>query len=191
MRLLERTADALMRVTAALAIVLVLCVAAGAQNAPVAVTDSTAVTATDGVVTTTTTEDVTTVSAPDATTVVVPIGNWLTELSDAILSWALTGISLAFAWLLRNLPKQVVDILLTLRVEQLLKRAAEYGVNETIGAAGDLKLTVDVRNAALAKAITYAMEKGAPFLLAWIGGKAAVEQSLRARIPGDEGVGSR
>lgn len=159
---------------------------------PVAVTDSTAVTATDaGVVTTTTTEDVTTVSAPDATTVVVPIGNWLTELSAAILSWALTGISLAFAWLLRNLPKQVVDILLTLRVEQLLKRAAEYGVNETVGAAGDLKLTVDVRNAALAKAITYAMEKGAPFLLNWIGGRAAVEESLRARIPGDEGVGSR
>lgn len=142
-----------------------------------------------GATTVTTTNDVTTVSAPDATTVVVPVGNWITQLLDNATAVVAAAIAALVAWAFRALPKTVVDILRTMQVEQLLKRAADYGINVTKGAVKDKALEVNVGNQAVAHAVQYVIDNAPGWLLKWMGGTEAVRDKIIARIPMAETVG--
>lgn len=141
-----------------------------------------AVMAQDAAATVATSVDGTTVVAPDATTVVVPYGNWL----DAVLSNAqeiiVAGLLAVVAFVLRKLPAGVADAFRTLRVEQLLARAVDYGINATRGAAKGKSLSVDVGSEVLAKAISYAVDRAPALLIEWLGGVESLKQMILARL---------
>jgi hypothetical protein len=130
------------------------------------------------------------VEAPNADTVVtdtvvtVPYGSWISDAAD--LLW--TVILGAIAWALRQLPGQAADFLKMLRVEQLLARSKEFGVNRTQGAVAGKALSLNVGNEVLAKALQYAIDNGPKWMIEWMGGAAGVRQKLLARIPTDEGT---
>lgn len=142
-----------------------------------------------GATTVTTTNDVTTVSAPDATTVVVPVGNWITQILDNATAVVAAAIAALVAWAFRALPKTVVDILRTMQVEQLLKRATDYGINVTKGAVKDKALEIHVGNQAVANAVQYVIDNAPGWLIKWMGGTEAVRDKIIARIPMDATVG--
>lgn len=124
------------------------------------------------------------------TTVVIPAGNWL----DSILANAgeAVGIIIAviFAWLARNLPAGVVQFLRTMQAEQLLARAAEFGINATRGAVKGKALEFDVGNEAIANGLQYAVDNAPKWLVDWLGGPEGIRQKIIARIPLGESVGS-
>lgn len=165
--------------------------------APVVVTgDATTVTTTpagdDTTVINTPTGQPTTIEQGDTnTTVVVPYGTWLDQVLSAIQSSLAVIIAAVVAWAFRNLPKAVVDILRTLQAEQLLMRAADYGINATRGAVKDKSLNIDVGNEAIAKAVQYAISNAPGWLINWLGGPSAIRDKLIARIPLDSGTGSQ
>lgn len=142
------------------------------------------------------TGDATVVSAPadqapdivSDTTVVVPVGTWLDQVLAAVNSSLAIIITALVAWAFRALPKTVVDVLRTLQVEQLLTRAAEYGINATRGAVKGKTLNVDVGNEAVAKALQYAINNGPGWLINWMGGIEGIRDKLIARIPLDADV---
>lgn len=151
--------------------------------------DPAPVVTTDANSTTIVTEDtVTNVEAPSATTVVVPYGNALDALLENIFGLVGSAVTLVFAFLARNLPKQIVDFLIMIRAEQMLARAAEYGINATRGAVKDKSLSIDVGNEAIAKATNYVLDSAPGWLIKWLGGPSAVSEKMVARIPLDETV---
>jgi hypothetical protein len=112
------------------------------------------------------------------TEIVLPWGAWLSELSS-ILATILGAIVL---WLFRRLPGSVTAILQTMRAEQLIQRAIDYGLNATAGAAKDKVLTVQVGNEVVAKAAAYAVDNGAPYIIKWLGGTDGLVQKIVARL---------
>jgi hypothetical protein len=124
------------------------------------------------------------------TTVVLPVGNWVDQVLSAIQSSVGLIISALVVWAFRKLPTAVVDILKTLQAEQLLKRAADYGINATRGAVVGKDLQVDVGNEAIAKAVQYAVDNGPGWLISWLGGERAIVDKMIARIPLATEVGS-
>lgn len=124
------------------------------------------------------------------TTVVVPVGDWV----DKVLAWVQTAlaaiVAAVVAWAFRNLPQSVTSILRTLQIEQVLTRAADYGINLTRGAVKGKALEVDVHNEAVAKALQYALDNAPRWLINWAGGPEALRDKLMARIPASETVGS-
>ena len=107
------------------------------------------------------------VVVPEGTEIRIPWGAWLSELSSTVA----TLLFAIVLWLFRRLPGSVVAILQTMRAEQLIQKAIDYGLNATAGAAKDKVLTINVGNEVLAKAITYAIENGAPYIVKWLGGQ--------------------
>lgn len=156
-----------------------------AQEAPVVATDAT------GTTTITTPDAVTQVTAPEATTVVVPYGNWIDALLENVLGIVGSVVIAVMAWGGRNLPKAVLDVLRVLQAEQLLTRAAEYGINATRGAVKGKTLEVDVGNKAVATAVNYAVQNGPRWLIDWMGGEHSIKDKIIARIPLGENFGSR
>lgn len=95
------------------------------------------------------------------------------------------GIAL---YLLRRLPKVAVDALNALagllgqgRVDQLLEKAVQYGINATKGAVAGRTLTVPVGNEVLERAFEYAL-RHAPRLVSWAGGAIALREKIIARL---------
>lgn len=123
------------------------------------------------------------------TTVVVPYGTWLDQVLAAIQSSLAIIITAVIAWAFRNFPKAVVDILRTLQAEQMLMRAAEYGINATRGAVKGKSLDIDVGNEVIAKAVQYAINNAPGWLITWLGGESAIRDKIIARIPLGESVG--
>lgn len=107
-----------------------------------------------------------------------------------IQQWAsaLSAVAMvAITWLLRNLPTQVYSILVSARVDQLLKKSVDYGINMVAGAAKDRSLTVDVQNEVLARAIQYVIDNAPKWLQSWMGGPEQIANKIIARldIPAD------
>jgi hypothetical protein len=116
------------------------------------------------------------------TTIEIPIGEWLTAVGDFVL----LAIPVAFAWLARKLPGQAANILITLRVDQLLQKAVQYGINATAGAMKDKPLSVDVGSEVLENALQYVVDNGPGWLIKWMGGKDTIRQKIIARLELDE-----
>lgn len=109
--------------------------------------------------------------------VVIEYGSWLTKGLDLIVP-ILMGV---IVWLMRKLPASVVAMIEMFRVEQLLKRAIDYGVNATKGAVAGARLDIPVANKVLEAAGDYAVAQ-APALVEKLGGLEALLQKLLARI---------
>src|SRR5215207_94743 len=93
---------------------------------------------------------------PKGTEIIIPWGTYVSELASLIASFAFAAIVFG----LRRLPGQAVAIMQTLRAEQLLQKAIDYGVNATAGAVKDKTLSVTVANEVIAKAMRYAVDNG-------------------------------
>jgi hypothetical protein len=115
---------------------------------------------------------------PEGADIVIPWGAWLSELSS-LLATLIFG---AMVWLLRRLPSNVVAILQTMRAEQLLQKAIDYGVNAVAGATKDRVLTVPVANDVVRKAAEYAIASGAPKVIEWMGGADGIMSKIIARL---------
>lgn len=114
--------------------------------------------------------------------VVVPWGDWLASNAPT-----LGGVVLAVAlWLVRHLPAQAAGVLMSMRVDQLLARAIDYGVNVTQGAARGKTLEVAVASDVMRAALQYAVAH-APELVERAGGLTLVRQKIAARLDVDEG----
>ncbi len=96
-----------------------------------------------------------------ATKVALPWGDWLTTLIGGI-----GAIVVAFALRMLSYAPPFVSSLLT---EQLLKRAVDYALGVVAGAAKGKVLEIDVANDVIRTAAQYAVDHGAPWLLAYIG----------------------
>jgi hypothetical protein len=114
----------------------------------------------------------------------VPWGAWLGEL----ISGAFALLMAALLWMLRRLPASAVAALNMLaglfgqnRVDALLERAVQYGINATKGAVKDRVLTVNVGNEVLERAFEYAV-RHAPALVAKFGGLQALREKIIARL---------
>ncbi len=188
----------------ALAVMLLVASTAFAQDAPVApVVDPVVVTGDATVVTTTPAgDDTTVINTPTGqpttieqgdtnTTVVLPVGTWIDQALSAIQSSLALIIAALVAWAFRSLPQSVVSILRTLQIEQVLTRAADYGINATRGAVKGKTLDVNVGNEAIAKAVQYAVDNAPRWLIDWAGGPAAIRDKLIARIPLGADVGKQ
>lgn len=122
-------------------------------------------------------------AAPDGQ-VVIGWGALLAEILDNLY---LAAVAVAL-WLLRKLPKVAVDALNALagllgqgRVDTLLERAVQYGINATKGAVAGRTLTVPVGNEVLERAFEYAL-RHAPRLVSWAGGAIALREKIIARL---------
>lgn len=115
---------------------------------------------------------------PEGTEIVIPWGTYISELSS-LASALIFG---AIVWLMRKLPGQVVSFLRTVRAEQLIQRAIEYGINTTAGAVKDETLRISIGNEVIAKAVNYAVEKGSGGLVEWLGGPNGIGKMIIARL---------
>lgn len=120
--------------------------------------------------------------AQDTTIVTISWGQIVQDWASAILSIALAGLAAAWAWLGRSIPSQVFAILVSLRAEQFLQKAIEYGINAVAEASKDKRLEVNVGNAVLAKALQYIVDNAPGWLIAWMGGKEVIAEKIWARL---------
>lgn len=109
--------------------------------------------------------------------VVIEYGGWINKLIDLLVP----ALMAVIVWLFRKLPAQVVAFLEMFRVEQLIKRALDYGVNAVKGATKDAKLEIPVANKVLEAAGDYAAAQ-APNLVEKMGGLEALLQKILARM---------
>lgn len=107
-----------------------------------------------------------------STAVSIPIGDWI---SSALVDLASVLVAAA-SWAVAKWAPPVVRTYLT---EQLLSRAADYGIAAVSGAVKGKVLTVEVANDVLAEAMSYAV-KHAPGTAKWLGG--TLKDKLIARL---------
>lgn len=122
------------------------------------------------------------------TAVTLPVGDWIGNAVDVLFGLVMPAIAAFMAWILRRVPSAVADVLVMIRVEQLLLRATTYGLNAVKGAAANRTLTVDLGNAVLAEAVGYAIRQ-APNLVQWAGGERALAEKIIARLNLEPDVG--
>lgn len=103
----------------------------------------------------------------------------------SIQQWASaigTAIFAAVMFALRQLPAQVYAVIVSARVDQLLQKAIDYGVNAVEGATKDKSLTVDLGNKVLAQAVQYVLDNAPGWLQAWMGGPDQIVKKIFARL---------
>jgi hypothetical protein len=125
------------------------------------------------------TADVAFAQASASTTVTIPYGDWLAAAANSLI--VILGALLAYGF--RLLPAQVVGILQSLRADQLLTKAVEYGINAVAGAAKGKALDVNVGNDVVAEAVNYVIQQGPAWLINWLGGEDGIRRMVIARLP--------
>lgn len=113
------------------------------------------------------------------TTAVLPYGDWFGLAAHTIQF----GLGLAIVWGFRHLPAGAVGYVRMLLSEQLLKRAADYGVNVVARMAAGRSLTVDLHDERIARAVRYVIDHGPAWLVKQLGGEDAIREKIVARIP--------
>lgn len=83
---------------------------------------------------------------------------------SAVLSNIGYAVFVVLMWLIRKLPSQVVAILQTIRIDQILEKAIQFGINSVQGAVQGRGVTIDTGNAVFAQALAYAMKHAGSFL---------------------------
>lgn len=115
--------------------------------------------------------------AADGTAIDLPWGDLLSDLVYVVGTVAIAFVAKKLHSLLdAKIGKEQTD-----RVEQLLEKAINFGINQTSGAVAGKALTVDVGNAVLAQAVNYAVSQ-APTLTKWAGGRDAIANKVIARL---------
>jgi len=110
--------------------------------------------------------------------VTIPYGEWLVALKE----YAFLAIAAAVTWGLRKLPASIVSIILTAKVDQLLLKGIQAGINQVAGASADKKMTVPIANDVVRKVVQYAVNEGPAILIKWMGGVEGVKAKVIARI---------
>lgn len=123
--------------------------------------------------------------AASDTTVQIPVGTYVSAITDFISQIALPLVTVMLGWAARMLPKAVSDYLAMLRLEQLLTRAVGYGLAAVSNAAEGKVLDVNVGNKVVATALSYAIEH-APSVVAWAGGSNKLKEKIIARLNVDK-----
>lgn len=123
----------------------------------------------------------------NAAEVTVPWGDWVASLLTVGNDNLLIIVMAFLAFIVRQLPSAVVDIINTWKVDQLLGKAIVAAVNKTAGAAQGEALKVDIANDVVAKAVQYALDNGPAWLIKWIGGVDGVKDKIIARINVEKG----
>jgi hypothetical protein len=120
--------------------------------------------------------------AQDATT--QPVGEvnipWGGYVADAVTALAMLTVPV-IGWLFRKLPAQWGSMLMAARVDQLLERSIDYGLNAVSDASRDKKLSVPVANDVLREAAQYAVDN-APNLVKLAGGTDLLIKKIIARL---------
>jgi hypothetical protein len=125
-----------------------------------------------------------TVNASDNSNVVIPWGNWLSQFASAIAMLTIPVVG----WLFRKLPEQWAGMLIGARVDQLLAKAIDYGINSVAEASKNKTMSAPIANEVLRSALQYAVDN-APNLVKMAGGVDLVIQKIIARLDTSEGVG--
>lgn len=112
-----------------------------------------------------------------AGTVEVPIGSWV----ENVASFGTEIIFAAVAFALRKVPSSLTGLFQALRVDQLLERAVDYGLNAVVEATRGKTLNLETGSAVLGAAVQYAVNM-APTLVAWAGGEDAIRAKIFARL---------
>jgi hypothetical protein len=103
-----------------------------------------------------------------AADVTVPWGDWLAgalvSVRDAVIALVVALIGV----LAKQLSPAIRDVLHTAKVEQLLSRAADYGIVAVAGAVKGKTMDVKIANEVIAEAMNYAVAN-APELAARLG----------------------
>jgi len=119
-----------------------------------------------------------TVATAPASSVSMPIGDWIGYAAELIAAISAAAV----AYLFRFLPASVQQILTTMQAEQLLGKAIDYALNAVAGAEKGKTLDVKVGSAVVATSVQYAIDHGPAWLVEWLGGAAAIEQKIIARL---------
>lgn len=110
--------------------------------------------------------------------VTIPYGQWIVALQELA-----TPILLAvLAFLMRSLPESIVSIIRTAKVDQLLVKGIQAGINQVAGAAKDKKMTIPIANEVVRKVVQYAVNEGPAWLINWMGGPEGIKAKVIARI---------
>lgn len=117
-------------------------------------------------------------AASTTTSVSLPIGDWIGYAAEFIGAIAAAAV----AWLLRKLPASIQQVLTTMQAEQLLGKAIDYALNAVAGAEKGKTLDVKVGSAVVASAVQYVVDHGPAWLVEWLGGAAAIEEKIIARL---------
>lgn len=104
------------------------------------------------------------------------------EAAQSVAGFVMSLLVLVGGYLFRKLPENIVGLIGNARVELLLTNAENWGINAVKDATKDKSMTVDVGNAVLAQALSYALNNGSSWLLNWAGGPDGLAQKLWARL---------
>lgn len=111
----------------------------------------------------------------------IPYGDLLSTALDYIGTVLLAVV----VWAFRFLPAQLYALAMTMRVDQLLTRAIVFGVNNVKSATRDKVLTVEVSNAVLREALSYALLHGGSLMKSFMGKPEEIAEKIWARLPVD------
>jgi hypothetical protein len=112
------------------------------------------------------------------TIVTVPYGDWIAN-SMGLIGWFLAVV---IAWALRQLPANIVAVIKTAQVEQVLQRGIDYALNAVAGATKDKVLDADVGNKVIAEALRYVVSLGPKWLIGFLGGEEGIKARIIARL---------
>jgi hypothetical protein len=111
--------------------------------------------------------------------VTLPWGDWLAGALSYVSEAVIAAVAALIGILARNLAPGIRDYILSQRVEQLLARAADYGIAAAAGAVKGKTLDIAVTNEVLEKAAEYAIAN-APALAERLG--KTLRPKLLARL---------
>lgn len=114
--------------------------------------------------------------------VVVPWGAWVADIATGLVGHSATIVAVGLAFGFRALPGELVGWARMTRVEQILQRAVEYGLNTVAGAARSKTLEFDTGQAVVNAALVYVIQHGPQWLAQWSGGLEMLAQKIWARL---------
>lgn len=121
----------------------------------------------------------TVVTAVPDTTVAIPWGDWIIAGRDAVAAAIMLAVTYAF----RALPANIVAMLTSARVIQIIEKGIDYGLNSVAGAAKGKTLNVNVGNAVVAQAVQYVINQAPGWMVNWVGGEEGIRRMIVARLP--------
>lgn len=120
-----------------------------------------------------------------ADAVSIPYGDWIAALANTLIM----VLTAAVAWAFRQLPANIVAILVTIRAEQVVSKAIEYGINAVAGAVKGKSLDVPIANQVIREALDYVVKQAPGWLVSWVGGEDGLRRMIVARLAIAEDAG--
>lgn len=123
-----------------------------------------------------------------AETVSVPVGTWAGQALDFMLALLAATVAGVVAWLAKTIGGNFGALLLTARVDQLIVKAAAYGVAVTKGAVEGKKYDFELASPIILAAYRYIEQHGSGLILQFAGTREQIIEKIIARLPLAEDV---